>query len=47
MKIFKNKNLFFLEIGIGSGCIMISLLNHLKHSKGVGIDICKKNLKKL
>ena len=45
MKIFKNKNLFFLEIGIGSGCIMISLLNHLKHSKGVGIDVCKKTLK--
>ena len=39
MKIFKNKKLFFLEIGIGSGCIMLSLLNHLKHSRAVGIDI--------
>ena len=45
MKTFKNKRLFFLEIGIGSGCVMISLLNHLKHSRGIGIDICKKTLK--
>ncbi len=45
MKIFKNKNLFFLDIGIGSGCIMISLLNDLKHSQGVGIDVCNKTLK--
>ena len=29
MKIFKNKKIFFLEIGIGSGCITISLLNYL------------------
>ena len=45
MKIFKNKNLFFLEIGTGSGCIMLSLLNHLKYSKGIGIDVCKKTIK--
>ena len=45
IKIFKNKNLFFLEIGIGSGCIMLSILNHLKYSKGIGIDVCKKTLK--
>ena len=45
MKIFKNKKLFFLEIGIGSGCVMLSLLKHFKHSRGVGIDICKKTLK--
>ena len=45
MKIFKNKNLFFLEIGIGSGCVMLSLLKHFKDSSGVGIDICKKTLK--
>ena len=44
IKIFKNKKLFFLEIGIGSGCIMLSILNYLKRSKGVGIDICKKTL---
>ncbi len=45
MKIFKNKSLFFLEIGIGSGCIILSILNHLKHSHGIGIDVCKKTLK--
>ena len=45
IKIFKNKNLFFLEVGIGSGCIMLSILNHLKYSKGIGIDVCKKTLK--
>ena len=45
MKIFKNKKLFFLEIGIGSGCVMLSLLKHFKDSSGVGIDICKKTLK--
>ncbi len=45
MKIFKNRSLFFLEIGIGSGCIIFSILNHLKHSHGIGIDVCKKTLK--
>jgi release factor glutamine methyltransferase len=42
VKIFKNKNLFFLDIGIGSGCIIFSILKELNHSKGIGIDICKK-----
>ena len=42
VKIFKNKNLFFLDIGVGSGCIIFSILKELNHSKGVGIDICKK-----
>jgi len=42
VKIFKNKNLFFLDIGVGSGCIIFSILRELSHSKGIGIDICKK-----
>jgi len=42
VKIFKNKNLFFLDIGVGSGCIIFSILKELSHSKGIGIDICKK-----
>ena len=42
VKIFKNKNLFFLDIGVGSGCIIFSILKELNHSKGIGIDICKK-----
>ena len=44
IKIFKNKNLFFLDAGIGTGCILFSILNSLRHSKGVGIDICNKTL---
>ena len=42
VKIFKRKNLFFLDVGVGSGCIMISILRELKHSRGIGIDLCKK-----
>ena len=42
VKIFKNKNLFFLDIGVGSGCIIFSILKELNHSKGIGIDISKK-----
>jgi len=42
VEIFKNKNLFFLDIGVGNGCIIFSILKELNHSKGIGIDICKK-----
>ena len=41
VKDFKNKSLFFLDIGVGSGCIISSILKELSHSKGVGVDICK------
>ena len=41
---FIRRNLFFLDVGIGSGCIIFSLLKELKKSKGIGIDICKKAL---
>jgi len=46
LKIKKNKNYFYniLEIGTGSGCIIISLLKELKFSRGVGIEISKKAL---
>jgi len=53
VKIFKGKNISILDIGTGCGCILISLLLELKHSRGVGIDIsrkaisiARKNLKK-
>ena len=42
LKLFKNKSLFFLDVGIGTGCISHSILNELKHSIGIGIDICNK-----
>ena len=39
----KNKNnLKVLDIGVGSGCILLSLLREKKNFTGVGIDISKK-----
>jgi release factor glutamine methyltransferase len=42
VKIFKEKQISILDIGTGSGCILISLLSELEKSRGVGIDISKK-----
>ena len=42
VKIFKEKKISILDIGTGSGCILISLLSELTNSNGVGIDISKK-----
>ena len=44
VKIYRDKNISILDIGTGSGCILISLLSELKKSKGVGIDISNKAL---
>ncbi len=44
ISIFKRKQLFFLDIGTGSGCIILSLLKELKNSNGVGIDKCRKTI---
>ena len=41
----KNKFNKILDIGTGSGCIIISLLKELKHAKGTGIDISKNAIK--
>jgi release factor glutamine methyltransferase len=40
-EINKKKNLKFFDIGCGSGCISISLLEYYKNSVGTGIDISK------
>jgi release factor glutamine methyltransferase len=43
LKLTKNKrNLKILDIGVGSGCILLSLLKEKKNFTGVGIDISKK-----
>ena len=44
IKIYKGKSIKILDIGVGSGCILISLLSELIYSKGIGIDISKKAL---
>ena len=41
LKIYQEKQISILDIGTGSGCIVISLLISLKTSNGVGIDISK------
>ena len=55
LKFTKNKNyLNILDIGVGSGCIILSILKERKNFYGTGIDIsrnsldiCKMNAKKL
>ena len=42
IKIFRNKNLYILDMGTGSGCIILSILTELKSAKGIGIDISRK-----
>ena len=42
VEIFKKRSLFILDVGTGTGCILLSLISELKNSKGIGIDISKK-----
>ena len=42
VKIFHKKNISILDIGTGSGCILLSLLDEMNKSKGIGIDISQK-----
>ena len=42
VKILKNKNLYILDIGTGTGCVLLSILSEIKRSKGIGVDISKK-----
>ena len=42
LNIYKQKKISILDIGTGSGCIIISLLINLRNSNGIGIDIYNK-----
>ena len=42
LQIYKNKkNIKFLEVGVGSGCIILSILNERKSFLGNGVDLSK------
>ena len=41
---FRQKRPFILDIGSGSGCIILTLLQEIKKSYGFGLDISKKAL---
>jgi len=46
LKIFSKKtNINFLDIGVGSGCIILSILKEKKNFFGTGIDISKECIK--
>ena len=44
VNIYKNKKLNILDIGTGSGCILLSLLKELHTSRGIGIDTSSKTI---
>jgi len=45
LKFTKNKNKYsILDIGVGSGCILLSILKERKNFYGTGIDICKNSV---
>ena len=41
----KNKNLYILDIGTGTGCIILSILSEIKGAKGIGVDISREAIK--
>jgi len=46
LNIYKNKhNINFLEIGVGSGCIILSILKEKKFFLGKGVDLSKDSIK--
>jgi len=42
---FKNKRINILDIGTGSGCLLLSVLKELSLARGIGIDISSKAIK--
>ena len=46
LKIYKNrKNINFLDIGFGSGCILLSILKERRNFRAIGVDISSHALK--
>ena len=46
LKIYKNKEYVnFLDIGVGSGCILLTILNEKKNFYGTGIDLSSESIK--
>ena len=45
VKFFKNKKVNILDIGTGSGCILLSILKELNFARGIGIDVSSKAIK--
>jgi len=41
IKVLKRKNPYILDIGTGTGCILLSILSEIKKARGVGVDISK------
>tara|TARA_B100001093_G_C26782095_1_gene995088 strand:+ start:257 stop:1099 length:843 start_codon:yes stop_codon:yes gene_type:complete len=42
VNIYRNKNIHILDIGTGTGCILLSILSELKNATGIGVDISQK-----
>jgi len=42
---YKNKRINILDIGTGSGCILLSILKELSSARGIGIDVSSKAIK--
>jgi len=42
LKFFKNRTINVLDVGTGSGCVLLSILKNLNFSRGTGIDISSK-----
>tara|TARA_B100001094_G_C18007015_1_gene708154 strand:- start:106 stop:951 length:846 start_codon:yes stop_codon:yes gene_type:complete len=46
INIFKNKSkIFILDIGTGTGCIILTLVDEIKQSRGIAIDISNKAIR--
>ena len=45
IEFFNNKKINILDIGTGTGCILLSMLKELNFSRGTGIDISLKAIK--